>query len=405
MRHATGGVTQAAAWPAVAARALVIAFGVLVGAHLPAPSTASAQDAPIDTAAVLYDVARQLEAEGRIEQARMLYRLIRERYPGAYAAETARVRLIETTTHMAERSGGTELLVWSTLYGLWLGVAVPGSLSADGAETYGLGLLVGGPAGFLAARRYAHDRPITLGHARAITFGGIWGTWQGFGWREVLDIGEKTIHPPPGECCPYEADPSTEAVLGSMILGGLAGIAAGAAIAGSRDVSAGTAAAVNYGALWGTWYGTALGWLASLDDDDLLAAALLGGDAALVAAALIAPDLHLSVERVRLISIAGVAGGLAGAGLDLIAQPGDDKVAILIPTLTSALGLALGVHWTRDYVPSNSDDDFPGDGALIDLRDGRWSLGLPRPTPVPVREGHGQGWSPEVRFELLSARF
>lgn len=379
--------------------------------HTATPAAISAQGTPADTAAVLYDVARQLEEEGRLEEARLLYRLIQERYPESYAAGTAGLRLVATATPRIDRSGRTELLVWSTLYGLWLGAAVPAALDADGLEPYGVGLLLGGPAGFLAARNYTRTRPVSEGQARAITFGGSWGTWQAFGWREVFDIGEKTqtsCLPDMGQCIEHRSDPSSGALFGSMILGGLAGVATGAAIAGSRDIAAGDAAAVNYAALWGTWYGVVVGVLADLDGDGLLAAALLGGDVGLGTAAVLAPDWGLSVDRVRLISIAGVAGGLAGAGLDLLLQPGNDRVAILIPAITSALGLALGVHWTRDRDASGLGDSTAGsagDGALVDLRDGRWSYRLPQPVPVPLRNRDSRGWSPGLRVELLHARF
>ena len=49
----------------------------------------------------------------------------------------------------------------------------------------------------------------------------------------------------------------------------------------------------------------------------------------------------MSRNRTRLVSIAGVIGGLAGAGLDLIVQPDNEKVAIGIPLAGSIAGLAM----------------------------------------------------------------
>jgi hypothetical protein len=86
--------------------------------------------------------------------------------------------------------------VFATLYGLWLGVAVPTALGADDGEAYGAGLLVGGPLGLFSARAVTRSRSLTEGQVRAISWGGIWGTWQGFGVAEVLDIGEDVICDP-----------------------------------------------------------------------------------------------------------------------------------------------------------------------------------------------------------------
>ena len=63
-----------------------------------------------------------------------------------------------------------------------------------------------------------------------------------------------------------------------------------------------------------------------------------------------------------MISIAGVGGLLAGVGIILVVQPDGSEDLIAIPTVTSALGLALGAAWTRKYDERNPPpDDFPGD--------------------------------------------
>ncbi len=148
-----------------------------------------AQVAPADSASVLLEAARGFEADGRWDVAEALYTLITERYPATPAAGEARARLAAPPRDVASGSGSVELRVWMTLYGAWLGVAVPGAFGADSSEPYGVGLLVGGPAGFFGGRALAESLDLTAGQARAITLGGTWGTWQGFGWQEVLDLG------------------------------------------------------------------------------------------------------------------------------------------------------------------------------------------------------------------------
>lgn len=375
------------------------------------PERAEAQDVPVDTAAVLLDIAGKLETEGRHEAARVLYRLILERYPSTTAATDARLRLglIDRRYDAArsDRSGRTELLVWSTLYGLWLGVAVPTAFDAGDLKYYGLGLLAGGPAGFLAARAYLDRHPLGVGQARAITFGGTWGAWQGHGWREVFDIGTPTETICfDGICHEYEGD-ATQAAFTAAILGGLAGIGIGAALAGSREITDAGATVANFGALWGTWYGFAVGYLADLEGDALLGASLVGGNLGLVYSALSASHWGFDVSRARLISVAGVAGGLAGAGLALLMQPENERFAFFIPTLTSALGLAAGVVWTSDREPRGGLRDEPGAEALIRLRDGRLAFGTPIPRPTMLRmDAPGRPRHvPGVHVELFSARF
>src|SRR5690606_32531832 len=90
------------------------AFGLLLILPVAPPGRAAAQSAPVDTAVVLLDLAGKLETEGRLEDARLLYRLILERYPSAAAAGEARLRLGFVDRRIdvarAEQSGRTELL-------------------------------------------------------------------------------------------------------------------------------------------------------------------------------------------------------------------------------------------------------------------------------------------------------
>jgi len=358
-----------------------------------APARAAAQETRADTAAVLLRVAEQLEAEGRTALAAALLQAILERYGETpAAAEAARRRAPGRTAAAGEvtGSGRGELMVWGTLYGLWLGAAVPAAAGTDEPEAYGLGLLLGGPAGFLAARFYAGEG-LTEGQARAITFGGTWGTWQGFGWREVADVGR-----------------TPEATFTAMIAGGLTGLGIGAALAHNRPITPGTATMVNFGALWGSWYGLAAAIAADLEgDDQRITSTLIGGNLGLIATALAAPGWNLSRQRARLINVAGVAGLVSGFGVLLLLQPEDDNTAILVPTLTSAVGLLAGAAWTRNYDRRSRPAGAGGSGggeALLERRGGRWAAGEPRPVPVLLEAAAGRR-VPGLRLDLVSARF
>lgn len=393
----------------------ILLLGLWVSA-LGRPRPSAAQATPADSAAVLLEAAAHFESEERPEVAEAIYRLVVQRFPDTPAALRARQRLTDLE---AEIRGGTpgkgrvELQVWTTTYGLWLGIAVPGAVGADGPEPYGVGLLLGGPAGYMAGKALARSRPLTEGQARAITLGGTWGTWQGLGWVKVLDLGarESTCYAlpdgSPSDGC-FDTSDDTQATFAGMVVGGILGIAAGTALS-RREISPGVATTVNFGALWGTWVGFATGYIADQDGDALLATTLLGGDAGLLGTALMAPGWNPSRSRARIVSIYGVVGGLSGLGLDLLIQPDDDKVAVGLPLAGSLLGLALGVGATRGYdtAPERREGaPGPPSGALLSLRDGVWSVDAPVPYPVMVERPGPMGVSKRAALgvTLLSAK-
>ena len=381
---------------------------LLLGGALTRPPTVAAQVSPADSAAVLLQAAQAFEADERWEVAEALYRFIVERFGTTPAAMEARSRLTITQREGVVGSGRVELQVWSTLYGLWLGVAVPGAFGAEDSEPYGLGLLLGGPVGFLGGRALAKRLTLTEGQARAITLGGTWGTWQGLGLRAMLDIGEKEVCNTDfsGEEFCYEEGDTSQESFAAMILGGLAGIAAGAAIS-RRPISPGVATTVNLGSLWGTWFGVATGVLMDQEEDGLLAMTLLGGNAGLLSMAVMAPRWKVTRNRARLVSIAGVIGGLGGAGIDLLTQPESEKVAIGIPLVTSLIGLGVGIASTRDDDAGVASAAGDWDGSLVRLQDGQWSVGAPVPVPVMMeRDGpSGVERRPGLGFTLFRAAF
>lgn len=369
-----------------------------MGRHLPLPQCALAiaclsgalltgaarpthgQTTAADTAAVLIGTARRAYDEGNRQLARAILQLIVRAYPETPAAVDAETQLAEWRNATDSTSGRVELIVWGTTYGAWLGIALPLAGGAEGPEPYGAGLLLGTPVGFFGARAYGQAFPISLGQARIIRFGSMWGSWQGVGWQQALNIGNRS-----------DLAPVTFSLVGSLV-----GLGTGIALARAVDISPGTAAIVEFSGYWATWYGAATGVLFDWQDDGLLSWILITGDAGVLAASLIAPKLDLSVGRARLISITGIAGLVAGLGLDLLMSVEDEKVAIAIPMMTSFAGLGLGVGWTRNY-DSRNRDEISGGHALLQVRDGRPRLGLPTPVPAALPASF-DGW--RVRHEL-----
>lgn len=340
---------------------------------LAAPRAATAQATGADSAAVLLDAARRLEAQGQRAASHAILAQLLQRWADTPAGMEA-ARMIAERPAPTEGSGRFRLLAWSTIYGAWLGVAVPAAAGAESSTPYGVGLLLGGPAGLVLANAYARAVRPTAGQTDAIIFGSQWGTWQGLGWllATTSDVGDRT---------PFTA----------LVLGGVGGLAAGHVVASSLHPTAGQTSFVSHAANWGTWYGIVAAVLTDAEGDAALSTVLGAGDVGLLAGALGVPR-DVSAGRVWLTSAIGVAGAAAGFGIDLLVKPDEDKIILLIPALTSAVGLVYGWHVTddldrrRSLAPSGRRDL----AALVGLGDGRVRLGAPDVLPTLVKVAQGR---------------
>lgn len=372
------------------------ALGLL--AALAAPAAAQTR---ADSAAVLLEAARTLQGEGRGAAARELFRFIERRYPDTPAALEARSRLRALPRQSELGTGRTGFLLFNTLYGAFLGVAVPAAAGADDEAPFGAGLLLGAPLGFFGARAFAARHIRTSGQAGVASFATIWGTWQGLGWQRILDVGDRKVCNEFG--CYTES--SSTAPWVAMVVGGLAGLGTGWALAATRTVANGTASLVSHSSFWASWFGLAVGRVADLEDDNLLAAVLLAGNAGLLTSLPASQAWQPSPSRIRLITAAGLAGGLAGFGIDLLADVDDDRTALGVAAGASALGLLLGAALTHDR---DDLDQVSGDvTALVSLRDGV-GLALPLPVPGVVRLSDRIGRTrlrPAARILVFSATF
>jgi hypothetical protein len=364
------------------------------------PRSVTAQVTRADSANVLMAIARDLIAEGREDRALALLALVVERYGDTAPARDAVTQLAELRATARESGGERELVAWSTVYGAAVGLLIPAALGAEEGAPYGAGLLLGTPLGFFASRSYANAHQMTPGHARAITFGTWWGAWQGVGWQEVFDIGdgEDVVCPTPDECFVIETD-SERAPFTAALIGSLTGMGMGALLGQTRPISASTALITNFAALWGSWYGLAGGVIAGAEEDGLLTSTLIGGNLGLFVGALGGPHMQMTTGRAWLVHLSGIAGLAVGGGIDLLAEPDDVELGVLIPALTSGIGLAIGFATTT---PETGGVDLGASGSLASYAGGRWSLGIPLPVPavqhaVPGRATLG------LRFDLVRA--
>lgn len=354
-----------------------------------------------DSANTVLDAARILKREGRDAAARQLLLFIRARYgatPAARAADSLLGTLPRAMSASTGASGRSGFILFHTLYGGFLGVAIPAALGANGSEAYGAGLLLGAPAGYFGSRAFARAKITMPGQAGVAAFATTWGTWQGLALQQVLNIGQREI-------CEVDfcfRDESDEAPWAAMAIGGVAGLATGLILA-SHEIPSGTSTLVSHSAFWGTWFGLSTGAVLGVEDDGLVGASLIGGNALLLLAIPAAKSWRPASSRVRLITAAGIAGGLAGFGIDLLTSVEGDGAVLGIPAATSAIGLIAGALATRST--KDADDDAAASPAFLTVRDGaRFRMPLPIPALISD-ERQGRRYRPGFRLILLDAEF
>lgn len=376
-----------------------LAFVVLLGVTGPA-----AAQTPADTASVILKVARDLERDGRPDAARELLRYLRDKYGLTPAARVADSLMRAMPGSGPIGNGRTGFVTFNTLYGAFLGAAIPAALDAQGSGEYGLGLLLGAPAGFLLSRAFARAHFRSAGQAGIASFATAWGTWHGLALQQAADIGENETCNQFG-CFTDESDTAPWA---AMALGGIAGIGVGWALGSAKQIRPGTATMISHSALWGSWFGLSVGTALGVEGDGLWTSALAAGDAALLAAIPAAKAWQPTSSRVRLITAAGLAGALVGFGVDLLADPNDERVVFAVPAATSALGLVIGTLATR-----NRDDlDIAAQGndparALLEWKDGlRLRFALPEPATFQKVDRNGKSrLVPGATLRIFDARF
>lgn len=257
------------------------------------------------------------------------------------------------------RSGRWELITATTLFGLSagsIGATVFGQES--GAAT--LFALGGGAVGFAGTYLGAPDR-IPVGHTSLVIGSTAWGAVLGLGLSSTFTEDDRVI---------------SSVTFSGAIVGG----AAAAVAAPKLDLSAGDAALVNSGGLWGTTMGSMFWGLFQEDDRTgrLFGPILLSGlGAGLLAGGALAYKHEFSRGHVALIDLAGLAGAITGTALS---NAFERKFESQDRTLHFALGgivagLAAGAFFTRN---------------MDEARAARATAHLPSPTLGVARGADGR---------------
>ena len=291
---------------------------------------------------LMYRLALKSASRARYDFASTLISDLIESYPETpEALEAKRLqpeisRLLKTRKalifrgSLIDRSGRTELLIFSGYYGLWLGIATPISLQAESPQAFSLGLLLGGPASLWITHGLTQNANVSHGKATIISLGGHLGTWQGLGWAAVAD--QEAVN-----------------VIRFGEISGLMGILAAAHLSNRIEFGEGHAALTSSGLQWGAWFGLVLAAVVDHDGDDLLRDMLLGSDIAVLGTGFLTQDVRMSQIRVRLINLGGVVGTVFGFGVDLLIEADEASTIFGIAGIGSIAGLAAAVNLTKNY--------------------------------------------------------
>jgi hypothetical protein len=269
--------------------------------------------------------------------------------------------------------GRGRLVLWSAVYGIWLGIAIDILFDIDSERAVIVAPLLGMAAGLGASLAATRTVKLTAGQAYTIITGLDYGTYNGALWAGGLDM-------------------TSKGVVGTAVATSIAATSVGVLVADAMSPSAGDIEVVRSSLLWGTVAGF-LGVAALAPDissENVLKVAAASMDVALLIGIGLARSFDLSRNRVLIIDAGALAGGLTGLGVAWLVSGSSADRALPAAALGGMLaGIAVASYATRDL-----DDDADARAArptfpslLARDADGRWGVGAPG--AVPVFDGRG----------------
>jgi len=303
--------------------------------------------------------ARALAARGEAAWAATAARLCGEILAAAPAASPR-----------GERDGRGTLVIASTIYGIWAGIATDVLFSINDTRSAVVAPLVGMGAGLALSLGLTSGHPLTNGEAWTIVTGLEYGSLNGALWAGAFDFSAKDV-------------------VATTFVTGLASGAVGLLVAHNRAPTQGDVEVVRSGLLWGTVAG-ALGLLALSSDSNDSKAIYRGMgvsmDLGFLGGLALAASFDVSRGRDLIIDAGSLGGGVAGLGLTtLVVGPNGHGRTIAAGGLVGlAAGMLLTIYLTNDMDRDEQGDDAAPPVAALFGRDarGRWRLGSPGTTPV-----------------------
>ena len=274
---------------------------------------------------------------------------------------------------ISERASANEgrgrLVLWSSLYGIWLGVAgdiltnVNDVQSAVLLPMLGMGLTLG------TSLVITSHHPVTTGQAWTIITGLDYGSVNGALWGGGFGL-------------------SAKGVVGVSLATSVAATSVAIFVASTQSPKAGDVELVRSSLLWGTTAGL-LGAAAlsssSTSAEGVWRAGAIAMDVSLAAGIGLANSFDLSRNRVLIIDAGAIGGGLVGLGFAFLIGGNHVSAQTVAGGALGGLvaGIAIAALATHNLDTKGDQARASAYPALL-ARDaeGHWSVGMPAPTPL-----------------------
>ena len=352
--------------------AAALALALPAAAQVPEERCETPEDV---VARVHFERAVRAELEGRPDDA------VREAQAAIDAGE--QTRFAEAARKLAQRvrtqapataqpastgvGSRTELVVTSTLAGLYLSTLLAATAKPDGKGAVAI-LMLGTGVGLAGSIVATSGRHLPQSMPQMVENGMYYGTFAG------LMVGQL-------------ADARSEDAPTSMLLGASAGVLAG--FASAPFLTGGDSGAATTGFIYGAAMPVLLYTTIERNPDKHTAAglALATGSAGMLAAILYNHQAaHFSRGRWNLITLGGAVGALMGVGVGVLADAWQDDTRKGLGLLTAGTAAGLGLtFWLTEGF--GTDEPHPGATSLLHFEAGKAALGNALTAVVPVERG------------------
>ena len=276
----------------------------------------------------------------------------------------------ETISESASANEGRgRLVLWSSLYGIWLGLAGDILIDVNDVQPAVLIPMVAMGAALGTSLVVTSDHPVTTGQAWTIITGLDYGSLNGALWGGALGL-------------------SARGVVGLSLATSVVATPVAIFVATSQRPKAGDVELVRSSLLWGTTAGLLGAAAFSTSSSSAQGAWLTGAlamDLGLAAGIGLANSFDLSRNRVLIIDAGAVGGGLIGLGVAVLAggnrASGQEVAGGALGGLVA--GIAIAALATHNLDAAETQASTPSYPALFARdADGHWAVGMPAPTPV-----------------------
>jgi hypothetical protein len=268
-----------------------------------------------------------------------------------------------------ERSGRGTMVFWSTLYGLWTGIALDVLFEVDTVRPAIILPLAGMGAGLGLSLAITSGHPLTNGQAWTIATGLEFGSFNGALWAGGFNL-------------------NSQGVVGTTLATGIAAGAASLLVAREASPTQGDVEVVRSGLLWGTVAGMLATALIAPDvsGESFFRASAVSMDLGFLGGLALAASYDVSRNRDLIIDAGALGGTIAGGGIAILAMGanGSGRTVAGGALAGLTLGLVASIYFTRDMDDEDDERERTAPVAALFGRDerGRWRVGSPTPTPV-----------------------